>query len=116
MNFTFKETQLYELFEQGYRSESFVVVLDCVEKLIEYSKLGNIYNNKVLQTIYTILAKIVEPSKSVVVILTSSNRTLMNNVELLNICTYSYQLMDIANTNTQNKMASVYFREKKFNL
>ena len=114
MNFTFKETQLFDLFEQGCRSESFVLVLDCVEKLIEYSKLGNIYNNKVLQTIYTILAKVVDPSKSIVVILTSSNRVLMSNVDLLNICTYSYQLSDIANINTQNKMTSLYFRDKKF--
>lgn len=115
MNFTFKEMQLFELFEQGCKSESFVLVLDCVEKLIEYSKLGNIYNNKVLQTIYTILAKIVDPSKSIVVILTSSNRQLMSNIELLNICTYTYQLSDIANSNTQNKMTSLYFRDKKFN-
>jgi vesicle-fusing ATPase len=115
INFNFKETQLYDLFEQGYRSESFVLVLDCVEKLIEYSKLGNIYNNKILQTIYTILSKIIEPSKSVVVILTSSNKSLMSNIELFNLCTYTYQLMDIANSNTQNKHASVYFREKKFN-
>ena len=116
INFNFKEIQLNEIFQQGYRSESFVLVLDCVEKLIEYSKLGNIYNNKILQTIYTILSKIVEPSKSVIVIMTSSNKTLMSNIELFNSCTYSYQLMDIANSNTQNKYASVYFREKKFNI
>ena len=114
INFNFKETQLYDLFEQGCRSESFVLVLDSVEKLIEYSKLGNIYNNKILQTIYTVLSKIIEPTKSIVVILTSSNKTLMTNLELLNMCTYIYQLMDIANSNTQNKHASVYFREKKF--
>ena len=116
INFNFKETQLYELFQQGCRSDSFVLVLDCVEKLIEYSKLGNIYNNKILQTIYTILSKIVESSKSIVVILTTSNKTLMSNIELINMCTYTYQLMDIANSNTQNKHASVYFREKKFSL
>jgi vesicle-fusing ATPase len=116
INYNFKETQLYDLFEQGSRSESFVLVLDCVEKLIEYSKLGNIYNNKILQTIYTILSKIIDPSKSIIVLLTSSNKSLMSNIELLNLCTYTYQLMDIANSNTLNKHASVYFREKKFNV
>lgn len=118
MNFTSVQTQLYELFEQGCKSESFVIVLDCVEKIIEYSKLGNIYNNKILQTIYTILSKIIEPNKSIVILLTSSNKSLMSSsgLDLSNMCTYSYQLMDIANSNTQNKQASVYFKEKKFNL
>lgn len=114
MSYAFKETQLYEIFEQGCRSESFVLVLDCVEKLIEYSKLGNIYNNKILQTIYTILAKIVEPSKSIVVILTSSNKQLSANIDLPIMCNYTYQIFDGAYPSTLSKQVSVYFKEKKF--
>ena len=114
MSYAFKETQLYEIFEQGCRSESLVLVLDCVEKLIEYSKLGNIYNNKILQTIYTILAKIVEPSKSIVVILTSSNKQLSANIDLPIMCNYTYQIFDGAYPSTLSKQVSVYFKEKKF--
>ena len=114
MNFTFKETQIYDMFEQGYRSKSFVLVLDSLEKLFEYSKLGNIYNNKILQSIYTILSKVIEHSKKVVIILTSSNRVLMNNLEISQLCTYSYQLSDTSTPNTNNKMASEFFKEKKF--
>jgi vesicle-fusing ATPase len=115
INFNFKETQLYELFVQGCKSESFVLVLDSIEKIIEYSKLGNIYNNKILQIIYAILSKIVNPTNKIIILLTSSNKTLMTNLELVNLCTCTYQLMDIANANTLNKHASIYFREKKFN-
>lgn len=114
MNYTFKEKQIYDIFEQGYRSESFVLVLDSVEKIIEYSKLGNIYNNKILQSIYTILSKIVEYPKSIIIILTSSNRNLMGNLELNSLCNYTYQLSDISTPNTNDKMVSEYFKEKKF--
>lgn len=114
MNYAFKETQMYDIFEQGYKSESFVLILDSIEKLIEYSKLGNIYNNKILQTIYTLLCKIVEPTKKIVVILTSSNKQLMMGLELNTICNYTYQLMDTSTSKTDNKMASEYFRDKKF--
>jgi vesicle-fusing ATPase len=115
MNHPFKETLLYDIFEQAYRSESAVLILDSIEKLIEYSKLGNVYNNKVLQTIYTILSKIVESNKKVVIILTSSNKVLMANLELVNICTYTYQISDVSTNKTNDKMVSEYFRDKKFN-
>jgi len=114
MDYTFKEKQIYDIFEQGYKSESFVLVLDSVEKLIEYSKLGNVYNNKILQSIYTILSKIVEYPKSIVIILTSSNRTLMAGLELNLLCNYVYQLSDLSTPNTNNKMVSEYFKDKKF--
>ena len=114
INYAIKEKQIYDIFEQGYKSESFVLILDSVEKLVEYSKLGNVYNNKILQTIYTILCKIVESTKKLVVILTSSNKQLMMGLELNTICNYTYQLSDSATPKTDNKMASVYFRDKKF--
>ena len=114
MNYGLKENQLYDIFQQGYRSESFVVVLDSVEKLIEYSKLGNIYNNKILQSIYTILSKVVEPNKKIIVVLTSSNKKLMTELDLSSICTYTYQLSDVSTPNTKNQEVSKYFREKKF--
>lgn len=114
MDYTFKEKQIYDIFEQGYRTESFVLVLDSIEKLIEYSKLGNIYNNKILQAIYTILSKIIEYPKLIVVILTSSNRQLMTQLEINTLCNYTYQLSDVSTPNTDNKLASEYFKEKKF--
>jgi len=114
MNYVFKETQIYDIFEQGNKSESFVLILDSIEKLIEYSKLGNIYNNKILQTVYTILCKIVEPTKKLVVILTSSNKQLTVGLELNTICNYTYLLMDTSTSKTNNKMVSEYFRDKKF--
>jgi vesicle-fusing ATPase len=114
MDYTFKERQIYEIFEQGYKTESFVLILDSVEKIIEYSKLGNIYNNKILQSIYTILSKIVEYPKSIIVILTSSNKNLMGSLELNSLCNYTYQISDISTPNTNNKPVSEYFKEKKF--
>ncbi len=115
MNYPFKDALLYDIFEQAYRSDSSIIILDSIEKLIEYSKLGNVYNNKILQTIYTILSKIVESNKKIVIILTSSNKTLMANLELINLCTYSYQISDVSTNKTNDKMASEYFRDKKFN-
>ncbi len=114
INYPMKEQILYEQFDSGNKSDSFVLVLDSIEKIIEYSKLGNIYNNKILQTIYTILDRIVEPTKSIVIIMTSSNRTLMQQTELNILSNFTYQLIDTTHIQS-GQMVSAYFKSKKFN-
>ena len=107
----FRENILYDIFEQGYKSESFVLILDSIEKIIEYSKLGNMYNNKILQTIYTMMSKIIESNKKIVIILTSSNETLMEITELNVQSTYEYNIFDEL---IKDKYISQYFKDKKF--
>ena len=89
-----KDQSIYEMFDSGYKSETLGIILDSVEKIIEYSRLGNQYNNKILQVIYTILDKVIENNKSVYIILTSSNSELMNVLDFTKICHYSYELLD----------------------
>jgi vesicle-fusing ATPase len=89
-----KDQTLYELFENGYKTEILGIILDSVEKIIEYSRLGNQYNNKILQVIYTILDKVIENNKSVYIILTSSNSELMDILDFTKICHNSYKLFD----------------------
>lgn len=89
-----KDQSIYEMFDSGYKSETLGIVLDSVEKIIEYSKLGHQYNNKILQVIYTILDKVIENNKSVYIILTSSNSELMDLLDFTKICHNSYELLD----------------------
>jgi hypothetical protein len=89
-----KDQSIYEMFDSGYKSETLGIVLDSVEKIIEYSRLGNQYNNKILQVIYTILDKVIENNKSVYIILTSSNSELMDILDFTKICHNSYQIFD----------------------
>jgi vesicle-fusing ATPase len=89
-----KDQSIYEMFDSGYKSETLGIILDSVEKIIEYSRLGNQYNNKILQVIYTILDKVIENNKSVYIILTSSNSELMDILDFTKICHNSYQIFD----------------------
>jgi vesicle-fusing ATPase len=116
INCGFNENRIYDKFEQGYKSESFILVLDSVEKIIEYSKLGNTYNNKILHTIYALLNKIIALNKKVVIIMTSSNEALMNMLDLNTQCTYNYNLYDGAFDTTQNKLVSTYFKDINFTI
>jgi vesicle-fusing ATPase len=99
-----KDQSIYEMFDSGYKSETLGIVLDSVEKIIEYSRLGNQYNNKILQVIYTILDKVIENNKSVYIILTSSNSELMDILDFTKICHNSYQIFDENEISKQFRM------------
>ncbi len=113
LNSTNKENAINEIINNGMRSDTFLLILDSVEKLIEYSPLGVYYNNKVLQIIYTILSKIIDPSKKMVIILTSSKPELMNSLGINKDCTIVNSIYDQIISN--NIKVSKYFKDKKFN-
>ena len=89
-----KDMYLNDLVESGLKSESCIFILDSFEKLIEYSKLGNVYNNKILQSIYILLDKIIDPANKVVILITSSNTDLCDTLDITNLVDYFYELSD----------------------
>jgi len=96
VNSVAKDIDLYDKFKTAYNSDDLIIILDSVERLIEYSKLGNAcaFNNKVLQVIYMLMDKIVNPHKKLVVLLTSSKLSVMDDLDLIDLSTYSYNLED----------------------
>jgi vesicle-fusing ATPase len=104
-----KDIYLNDLVESGLKSQSCIFILDSIEKIIEYSKLGNIYNNKILQSIYILLDKIIDPANKIIVLITSSNPNLCETLDITNLVDYSYQLTDtegIAYKFKSNKLAN----------
>lgn len=114
LNNTNKEQMINDIIINGTRSDTFLLILDSVEKLIEYSPLGTYYNNKVLQIIYTILGKIIEPTKKIVIILTSSNYKLISELGIRTLCSVVNFTCDVGYDGTDNKLVSKYFKDKKF--
>jgi vesicle-fusing ATPase len=106
-----KATQLYELFEQALKTRESIVILDSIENLIEYSSLGTIYNNKILQIIYTMLNKNIMQDRKVVFLLSSSNAELMRMLGLEQLVDIMYEL----DPHTESGcLIRDYFRNEKF--
>ncbi len=80
-----KALQIYEIFDQALKTDDSILLFDSLENLIEYSPLGNIYNNKILQVMYSVLNKIIALHKKVVIIITSSNPELMKTLQFVEL-------------------------------
>ena len=109
MNSTNKEQHLFEIFNSCCKSESFCIILDSLEKIISYSRLGNLYDNKILQVIYTMLSKIMQPNKKGVIIITSSLVDLMEILQIDKMCSSSHELKDYYYPDSET-LISTYFK------
>ena len=57
-----KYTAIYNTFEDGYKSPSSIIILDNIERLIEYIRIGPRFSNLLLQTL-TVFIKKLPPTK-----------------------------------------------------
>lgn len=53
-----KYSSISTIFEDGYKSPSSIIILDNIEKLIEYIKIGPRFSNLILQTILVYIKKL----------------------------------------------------------
>jgi|694.fasta_scaffold92909_4 vesicle-fusing ATPase len=88
-----KGISIYETFDKCFKTEESIVILDGLEYIIEYSPLGNIYNNKILQVIYAVLNKLIKPEKRLIIILTSSNKDLMTTLGIDRLTNRSFDFV-----------------------
>lgn len=68
-----KYSSISTIFEDGYKSPSSIIILDNIEKLIEYIKIGPRFSNLILQTILVYIKKLPpKKGKKVLIIGTTS--------------------------------------------
>jgi vesicle-fusing ATPase len=67
---TYVANRIDKVFSDCERSSSSVVLIDDIERLISYSRIGHRYSNHILQTIYAHLKKTDIPNKMIVVVTT----------------------------------------------
>jgi vesicle-fusing ATPase len=76
--------RISSIFEDAYRSPLSIIVIDAIERLVDYSSLGPRFNNNVLQVMRNYLQR--DPPNldcRILVLVTSSSMTALTNLELL---------------------------------
>lgn len=78
-----KSAWLSDVFHDAYRSPASAVILDDVERLIEYVPVGPRFSNAVLQTLVTLVRRTPPPGHKILVIGTTSDRGAMEDLGLV---------------------------------
>merc|ERR1711977_164215 len=76
-----KSAHVAKVFDDAHKSPLSIVVLDDIERLLEYVRIGPRFSNAVLQTLLTVVKKVPHKAK-LVVIGTTSSAQVLESVEL----------------------------------
>jgi len=78
-----KCTMIRKLFEDAYRSDRSCVLVDNIERLLDYGPIGPRYSNLTLQALLVLFKKVPPKGRRLLIIATSSRRSVLDEMEMI---------------------------------
>jgi len=108
-----KYNAIYNIFENGYKSSNSLIILDNIEKLIEYTRIGPRFNNLLLQNLSIFIKKLPpKKSKKMFIIGTTSCATEMENLGLVQCFVRRIQIPNLTKSEILNVLKNYQCREE----
>lgn len=80
-----KVAHLHKVFSDAYKSPLSVVVVDAVERLLEYNPIGPRFSNSVLQALLVLCGKRPPKGRRLLVLATSSNAAVLREMQAMSV-------------------------------
>ncbi|KAJ3643562.1 hypothetical protein Zmor_026264 [Zophobas morio] len=84
---TAKCLHIRKVFDDAYRSTLSCILVDNIERLLDYGPIGPRYSNLTLQALLVLLKKQPPPGKKLLILCTSSRRQVLEDMEMLSAFT-----------------------------
>lgn len=107
-----KIQHLTKVFMDAYKSAMSVVVLDSIERIIEWVPIGPRFSNPILQTLITLLRKQPPKGRRLLILATTTERTTMQHLDVWN---HFNADIPIPNLRTYQELEYVMRESKAFN-
>eukprot|EP01088_Endostelium_zonatum_P021071 TRINITY_DN8087_c0_g1_i1.p1 TRINITY_DN8087_c0_g1~~TRINITY_DN8087_c0_g1_i1.p1 ORF type:complete len:813 (-),score=222.69 TRINITY_DN8087_c0_g1_i1:32-2470(-) len=82
---TGKVQKIHKVFEDAYRSAQSVIVIDDVERILDYVPIGSRFSNSVLQTLLVMLKRPPPVGKKLIVFVTTSQRNVLEAMGFMDV-------------------------------
>lgn len=79
-----KIAHISKIFMDAYKSPLSVVVMDSIERIIEWVPIGPRFSNPILQTVVTLLRKQPPKGRRLLILATTTERTVLQNLDVYN--------------------------------
>jgi len=99
-----KCTRIKKVFEDAYRSSMSCVLVDNIERLLDYGPIGPRYSNLTLQALLVLLKKLPPQGKRLLIIATSSRREVLDQMEMISAFT---DVLHVPNLQTGEQILEV---------
>jgi len=77
-----KAAEIAKVFDDAYRSPLSIIIIDNIERLVEYVAIGPRFSNHILQTLLVVLKRVPPLSRKLLVIATTSTPSIIRDLSL----------------------------------
>jgi vesicle-fusing ATPase len=74
--------EITNIFNNAYKSKISLIIVDCIERLLDYVPIGPRFSNSILQTLQVCIKRIPPNNRSLLVISTTSRRQLLEDLDM----------------------------------
>jgi len=106
-----KVQHISKVFEDAYKSRTSVVVVDNIERIIDWVPIGPRFSNTVLQTLMVFLRKQPSKDRRLLVLATTTQRAVLKNLDVYN--SFNADIM-VPNVNTYDELRHVMEQSETF--
>jgi len=99
-----KCTMIRKIFDDAYRSQMSCVLVDNVERLLDYGPIGPRYSNLTLQALLVLLKKLPPKGRRLLIIATTSRREVLDQMEMIPAFT---DVLHVPNLSTPDHLLKV---------
>jgi len=99
-----KCTMIRKIFDDAYRSDRSCVLVDNIERLLDYGPIGPRYSNLTLQALLVLLKKVPPKGRRLLILATSSSRQVLEQMEMVPCFT---DVLHVPNLSTSEHVAAV---------
>merc|ERR1719266_220440 len=103
--------QIKKIFDDAYRSNQSCVLVDNIERLLDYGPIGPRYSNLTLQALLVLLKKAPPKGKRLLVICTTSRREVLDQMEMISAFT---DVLHVGNLNSGSHLMSILKQSDAF--
>ncbi|KOC60817.1 Vesicle-fusing ATPase 1 [Habropoda laboriosa] len=101
-----------KIFDDAYRSQLSCILVDNIERLLDYGPIGPRYSNLTLQALLVLLKKQPPRGRKLLIVCTSSRRQVLNDMEMLSAFSTT---LHVPNLSTPDHLMSVLEEVDLFN-
>ncbi|KAF8773661.1 Vesicle-fusing ATPase 2 like protein [Argiope bruennichi] len=101
------------MFDDAYKSQLSCIIVDSIERLIDYSAIGPRYSNLVLQALLVLLKKEPPPGRKLLILCTSSRKQVLEEMDMLSIFT---AILRVPYLSSPEDLVSVLLETNTFNM
>ena len=74
--------EITSVFNNAYKSKLSLIIIDCIERLLDYVPVGPRFSNSILQTLQVCIKRIPPNNRSLLVLSTTSRRELLDDLDM----------------------------------